>query len=175
MKDTDALPGYKRTKVGVIPEEWDLAKMKDCLREIKDKSSPPYSKLPYLGLEHLDSSAMGVNRYGDSSFVQSNCSEFKRGNLLYGKLRPYLDKIRGSPGPDIPGAAGEDQRRPVVVSSRPDAQRARPLLDCRLPPEGAAAPRMVRGDRAPPLSEAEDPPGVQSGELDRDGAGTAAL
>jgi len=27
----------------------------------------------------------------------------------------------------------------------------------------------------PPLSEAEDPPGVQSGELDRDGTGTAAL
>lgn len=92
MKDTTILPeGYKQTKVGVIPEEWHPIKLKDCLREIKDKSYPPHSKVPYLGLEHLDSGAMNINEYGDSSVVQSNCSEFNAGNILYGKLRPYLD------------------------------------------------------------------------------------
>jgi hypothetical protein len=65
------------TKAGIIPEEWHLAKMKECLREIKDKSYPPHSKVPYLGLEHLDSGAMDVNGCGDSSLVQSNCSAFK--------------------------------------------------------------------------------------------------
>ncbi|MBP7299164.1 restriction endonuclease subunit S [Methanoculleus sp. 10] len=85
------------TKAGVIPEKWHLTKMKDCLREIKDKSYPPHPGVPYVGLEHLDSGAMDVNGCGDSSLVQSNCSSFKTGNILYGKLRPYLDKAIISP------------------------------------------------------------------------------
>ena len=63
----------------------------------QDKSYPPHPGVPYVGLEHLDSGAMDVNGCGDSSLVQSNCSSFKTGNILYGKLRPYLDKAIISP------------------------------------------------------------------------------
>jgi len=92
MKDTDVSPGYRRKMAEVIPEEWHLTRMKNCLREIKDKSYPPHPEVPYLGLEHLDSGEMDASGCGDPSLVQSTCSAFKAGDILYGKLRPYLDK-----------------------------------------------------------------------------------
>ncbi|MCT8336842.1 hypothetical protein FKB36_04880 [Methanoculleus sp. Afa-1] len=92
MKDTDVSPGYRQKMAEVIPEEWHLTRMKNCLREIKDKSYPPHPEVPYLGLEHLDSGEMDASGCGDPSLVQSTCSAFKAGDILYGKLRPYLDK-----------------------------------------------------------------------------------
>jgi type I restriction enzyme S subunit len=46
----------------------------------------------YVGLEHIDGGAFRLSRYGDSTQVRSSKSRFKRGDILYGKLRPYLDK-----------------------------------------------------------------------------------
>src|ERR1035437_2925585 len=46
----------------------------------------------YVGLEHVGSG--GFNRIGGgvAADVQSSKFAFKRGDVLYGKLRPYLDK-----------------------------------------------------------------------------------
>lgn len=46
----------------------------------------------YVGLEHIDSSAFQLNRYGHPDNVTSAKTRFRRGDILYGKLRPYLDK-----------------------------------------------------------------------------------
>ena len=46
----------------------------------------------YLGLEHLTSGRLVRTGGGQASDVRSNTSAFKPGDVLYGKLRPYLDK-----------------------------------------------------------------------------------
>lgn len=46
----------------------------------------------YLGLEHLASGRMRAIGYGKAADVQSHKFAFKRNDVLYGKLRPYLDK-----------------------------------------------------------------------------------
>lgn len=46
----------------------------------------------YVGLEHLQSGRIGRCGGGRSTDVQSFKSAFRRGDVLYGKLRPYLDK-----------------------------------------------------------------------------------
>jgi type I restriction enzyme S subunit len=46
----------------------------------------------YVGLEHIKSGAFFLSRYGKPTEVQSAKSRFKKGDILYGKLRPYLDK-----------------------------------------------------------------------------------
>ena len=46
----------------------------------------------YVGLEHIDGGAFRLSRHGSPAQVQSAKSRFRAGDLLYGKLRPYLDK-----------------------------------------------------------------------------------
>lgn len=48
--------------------------------------------LPYLGLEHLAPGRMTAMAHGRAGDVQSHKFAFRRGDVLYGKLRPYLDK-----------------------------------------------------------------------------------
>lgn len=46
----------------------------------------------YVGLEHIDSGTFFLSRHGSPREVRSTKMRFRRGDLLYGKLRPYLDK-----------------------------------------------------------------------------------
>lgn len=46
----------------------------------------------YLGLEHVASRRLMRTGGGQASEMRSSTSRFKRGDVLYGKLRPYLDK-----------------------------------------------------------------------------------
>jgi len=46
----------------------------------------------YVGLEHLDSGKIWIRRFGKASDTKSAKAVFKTGDILYGKLRPYLDK-----------------------------------------------------------------------------------
>ena len=46
----------------------------------------------YLGLEHLASGRLVRIGGGQASRMRSNTSAFQPGDVLYGKLRPYLDK-----------------------------------------------------------------------------------
>lgn len=48
--------------------------------------------LPYLGLEHLAPGRLTAMMHGRAGDVQSHKFAFRRGDVLYGKLRPYLDK-----------------------------------------------------------------------------------
>ena len=46
----------------------------------------------YIGLEHLASGRLVRNGGGRASEMRSTTSAFQPGDVLYGKLRPYLDK-----------------------------------------------------------------------------------
>lgn len=49
-------------------------------------------KMPYVGLKHIDSGQTELARWGNAADVRSLKSRFYKGDILYGKLRPYLDK-----------------------------------------------------------------------------------
>ena len=62
----------------------------DC---IKAQCNPAESSASvYIGLEHIDPGSFHLSRHGKPSDVQSAKTVFRRGDILYGKLRPYLDK-----------------------------------------------------------------------------------
>ena len=59
----------------------------------KETCSPHESNSPvYVGLEHIDSGRFFLSRHGSPAQVRSAKSRFYPGDVLYGKLRPYLDK-----------------------------------------------------------------------------------
>jgi type I restriction enzyme, S subunit len=86
---------FKDTKIGRIPKDWEVGKLGDnCIKATK-KFEPSQSNdsHKYIGLEHIISNAHNINGYGDSNDTSSTKTIFKKGEILYGKLRPYLNKV----------------------------------------------------------------------------------
>ena len=60
---------------------------------------------PFVGLEHIEAHTMRLLTTSRTGEVKSSGSYFDRGDILYGRLRPYLNKIYS---PDFAGlASGE--------------------------------------------------------------------
>ncbi|MBQ0130447.1 MAG: restriction endonuclease subunit S [bacterium] len=68
------------------------AKLGDCLIVKKTKSKAPHRIEKYVGLEHIESGQRTTEKYDSSENVLADSYIFQKGDLLYSKLRPYLDK-----------------------------------------------------------------------------------
>ena len=46
----------------------------------------------YIGLEHMPRGSICLSEYGEAENLESNKNRFLKGDLLFGKLRPYFKK-----------------------------------------------------------------------------------
>lgn len=74
-------------------DEWEELNLDSVINRVNEKYDPQdnESNYKYIGLEHLERNN-GIIGYGLSEEVKSIKSVFKKGNILYGRLRPYLNK-----------------------------------------------------------------------------------
>jgi len=92
----------KETEIGLIPQEWEVAQLEEVCSLRKETIKPENAADPiYIGLEHMNSGDLRVNFYGQPSDIRSTKNVFYDGDILYGKLRPYLDKVVVAPGKGI--------------------------------------------------------------------------
>lgn len=82
-----------REENGIKFDEWEELNLDSVINRVNEKFDPQdnESKYKYIGLEHLEKNN-GIIGYGLSEEVKSIKSVFKKGNILYGRLRPYLNK-----------------------------------------------------------------------------------
>ncbi len=68
-------------------------------RSIREQVQPgevdPHT--PYVGLEHIQKRSLALDICGRAEEVDSQKALFKRGDLLFGKLRPYFRKVAIAP------------------------------------------------------------------------------
>ena len=79
--------------IGEIPEEWECKKLKFCSQFVQQKyGDMSDNSLPYIGLENVVS---WNGRYieTDSQYDKEQSVLFQKGDILWGKLRPYLAKV----------------------------------------------------------------------------------
>ena len=77
-----------------LPEGWATPSLLEVIRPITEKIEPhTRPDVPYLSLEHLESNTNRIIGHGVASDVKSTKSVFHPGDVLYGKLRPYLNKV----------------------------------------------------------------------------------
>jgi len=77
-----------------IPEEWKIVKLGDIAELYRNSIIPSKTDTkPYIGLEHIEEDKLCLISVGKSSDVISNKYEFKKGQILFGKLRPYFRKV----------------------------------------------------------------------------------
>lgn len=73
-----------------VPENWVWVKLNSIFEQVKEQVQPT-GKEKYIGLEHLHKGG-GIVEVGSTEGVKSKKVAFKKGDVLYGKLRPYLNK-----------------------------------------------------------------------------------
>ena len=77
-----------------IPSGWERSTLGNVASLSNEKCEPSSTNvLRYIGLEHIESGSQRITGVGSSADVSSTKSAFRAGNVLYGKLRPYLKKV----------------------------------------------------------------------------------
>lgn len=79
-----------------MPKDWEVKKLKYIVSFIQNKYISDYGELPYIGLENI----VGWNgKYieSDSEYDREQSLVCEEGDILFGKLRPYLAKVYINP------------------------------------------------------------------------------
>ena len=76
-----------------LPPGWENYQFGDVCRSVKDSYKPVEGgATPYVGLAHLAQGFPAFTGRGTESDIKSSKTAFKIGDVLFGKLRPYLRK-----------------------------------------------------------------------------------
>lgn len=76
-----------------LPAGWENCQLGEVCDRVKDSHKPlEDGDTPYIGLEHLAQGFPSFVGCGMESEVRSSKTVFKTGDILFGKLRPYLRK-----------------------------------------------------------------------------------
>ena len=72
-------------------EGWELRRLGDLCAF--DKTQGIHTNLPYVGLEHIESGTSQFLGSIEPTDVKSSTFKFNNSHVLYGRLRPYLNKV----------------------------------------------------------------------------------
>ena len=86
---------FEASEIGEIPKGWTAGKLGDIANNIRRTVSPPQvpPDLSYIGLEHMPRRSLALYEHGAAGEMTSNTFGFRRGEILFGKLRPYFHKV----------------------------------------------------------------------------------
>ena len=91
---------YKSSEVewiGDVPAHWDVVRLKGHVANVTDQTNERDPDEIYIALEHVESWTGKFSDAGDDVSFDSQVKRFQAGDVLFGKLRPYLAKVT-SPG-----------------------------------------------------------------------------
>ncbi|WP_322793336.1 restriction endonuclease subunit S [Bellilinea sp.] len=102
------------SELGEIPEGWRVGRLGDIAENPRRSKQPEEIApgTPYIGLEHMPRRSIALSEWGAADNLESNKFEFKREEILFGKLRPYFHKVGVAP---VNGVCSTDI---VVLTSR---------------------------------------------------------
>jgi type I restriction enzyme, S subunit len=102
------------SELGEIPEGWRMGSLGEVAAHPRRSVQPSEIKdeTPYIALEHMPKRCIALTEWGAANGLESNKYEFKQGEILFGKLRPYFHKVGVAP---VDGVCSTDI---VVIASR---------------------------------------------------------
>ncbi len=83
-----------QSELSELPDGWINTRLGDIIELSKEKVDPKNcSGCIYIGLENIEKDTGKLLSFNNSESVKSNKAIFQPGEILYGRLRPYLNKI----------------------------------------------------------------------------------
>jgi type I restriction enzyme S subunit len=76
-----------------MPDHWAADRLKTHVASIANPASGPEHDEPYIGLEHVESWTGKIRAEETTVDFDSQAKRFCPGDVLFGKLRPYLAKV----------------------------------------------------------------------------------
>ena len=105
---------FEDSELGEIPKGWEIGTLGDIAdhsrRGVRPNDMEP--AIPYIALEHMPRRCIALSDWGAADGLESNKFKFKKGEILFGKLRPYFHKVGIAP---VDGVCSTDI---VVVTPR---------------------------------------------------------
>jgi type I restriction enzyme, S subunit len=78
--------------IGEIPEHWKVERIKDVVELRTEKTTNKSEEKDYLELEDIEQGTGKIVGFRDTLEVSSDVTIFRKNDVLFGKLRPYLAK-----------------------------------------------------------------------------------
>jgi len=97
-------PGHESARfidspLGRIPEGWVVRELGEIAEDVR--RNVPKGELdeavPYVGLEHIPRRSLALDAWEMTTELGSNKLQFKQGEVLFGKIRPYFHKVSVAP------------------------------------------------------------------------------
>ncbi|WP_165802887.1 restriction endonuclease subunit S [Pelagivirga sediminicola] len=78
-----------------LPKGWAVGTLGDIASNTRRQVQPGdiEAATPYIGLEHMPRRSIALSDWGEAGQVGSAKSAMRRGQILFGKLRPYFHKV----------------------------------------------------------------------------------
>src|SRR5512139_2424331 len=77
-----------------LPDGWVATTLGEATKPSQRRVNPKdYPDLPYIGMENLEPHTMRLLGTMPAIEMRSSADTFTRGDVLYGRLRPYLNKV----------------------------------------------------------------------------------
>ena len=91
--------GMVDSELGEIPAGWEVKALGDIAKEARVSVQPQSIKpgTPCIGLEHMPRRCLALSDWHIADGVGSSKFRFTRGDILFGKLRPYFHKVGIAP------------------------------------------------------------------------------
>lgn len=86
-------------ELGWIPEGWEVGNLGTIAKQKRKGAKPEDipAGTPYIGLQDMPQRSISLNSWGYGEEVTSGKSWFTKGDILFGKLRPYFHKVGIAP------------------------------------------------------------------------------
>lgn len=79
---------------GELPDGWQMTTLGEATKPMQKRVNPQdYPDLPYIGMENVEAHSMRLLGTVPSKEMKSAADTFSAGDVLYGRLRPYLNKV----------------------------------------------------------------------------------
>ena len=85
--------------LGKIPKGWEVGTLGEIAENVRQsvKASEIDSDELYIGLEHMPRRSIALSEWQTADGLGSNKYRFRKGEILFGKLRPYFHKVGVAP------------------------------------------------------------------------------
>ena len=95
--DTAALfpDSFEESELGLVPKGWTVGVLGDIAVSIRKQipTSELNTELSYIGLEHMPRQSLSICNWDNAQGLESAKAAFSKGDILFGKLRPYFHKV----------------------------------------------------------------------------------
>ena len=109
---------FEESELGEVPAGWRVGTLASVAdnprRQVDPRAIDPST--PYIGLEHMPRGRIALDEWSKADALVSGKLRFERGEILFGKLRPYFHKVGIAP---VDGVCSTDI---VVIKPATEAQ-----------------------------------------------------